>query len=329
VNIIDAMKRSEWSNPHVIIVMGKGGVGKTTVSIRIAVELADKGMNVLLASLDPAAHMMKYLGLPRPLIEKRVLSGITAIQYSIEPLAKKLSEDYSLLLKRLIPSLNALASFDIASAIRESPGFEEEVFLRIMEELYSREGVDAVIVDTPPTGVALRVLRLPDLYGFWLSRLRELRERIIATKYAIARALGKGGDVVNDPVLRKLETLENKYRKLGNELRNPARTSLVIVATPEPLPVHEARKVMEEAVRLRIRVEAIVANRVLGERAGSIGVGEIEADSLREIEEIRCLQYPPPGVVHVMHSLKPPSRLSDVVEMGGLINVANVFGHGC
>ena len=192
--LIDGLDQRVWRLPHVIMIMGKGGVGKTTVGLRLAIELSRLGRRVLLASLDPAGHLLEYLGLLGPLREVEATPGIRAIQYEVDGLARKVAEEYSLLLRRLMPGLQALGVEDIVETVKEAPGFEE-VFLRILSSLYERHDVDVVIVDMPPTGITLRVVALPRLHLFWVERLRELREKIASIKYATANALGCHAEV--------------------------------------------------------------------------------------------------------------------------------------
>jgi len=306
--------------PHVIIVMGKGGVGKTTVSIRIAYELSRSGHRVLLASLDPAKHLLEYLEVPKPLVVKEVEPRLYAVQYEVDRYARKLSEEYSLLLRRLVPALTAVSADDVVKAIRDSPGFEEEVFLRILSELYQRTDVDFVVVDTPPTGIALRVVMLPRVHLFWIRRLRELRERIVSIRYAIANAMGRKEEI-RDPVLDKLEEMEDRYRRLWDNIRSPKRTSFVIVATPEPLPIYEARMVFDRVREIGSRVKMLVLNKVLAEKASIIGVKEVEEKQVAEAEKICCSTQPPAYLALIRHAEKPPSRLEDVAELDSFIEV--------
>ena len=306
--------------PHVIIVMGKGGVGKTTISIRIAYELSRRGHRVLLASLDPAKHLLEYLEVPRPLVVKEVEPRLYAIQYEVDRYARKLSEEYSLLLRRLIPALTAISADDVVKAIRDSPGFEEEVFLRILSELYQRDDVDFVVVDTPPTGIALRVVTLPRVHLFWIRRLKELRERIVSIRYAIANAMGRREEI-RDPVLDKLEEMEDRYNRLWDSIRSTKRTSFVIVATPEPLPIYEARMVFERIGEIGSRVKMLVLNKMLAEKAKIIGVEEVEEREAREAEKICCSTEPPAYLALVRHVEKPPSRLEDVAGLDKTITV--------
>ncbi len=309
-----------FEKPHIIIVMGKGGVGKTTVSIRLAYELSKSGYHVLLASLDPAKHLLEYLEVPKPLVVKEVEPRLYAIQYEVDKYARKLSEEYSLLLRRLIPALTAISADDVVKAIRDSPGFEEEVFLRILSELYQRSDVDFVVVDTPPTGIALRVVTLPRVHLFWIRRLKELRERIVSIRYAIANAMGRREEM-RDPVLDKLEEMEKRYQELWESIRSTKRTSFVIVATPEPLPIYEARMVFERIREIGSRVKMLVLNKVLAEKAKIIGVEDVEKKQLGEAEKICCSIEPPAYLALVRHVEKPPSRLEDVAGLDEAISV--------
>ena len=308
--LLDALDPGTWRRGHVLITLGKGGVGKTTVSIRLGYELSEEGYDVLVASLDPAAHMVEYLGLGGPMREKKVAPRLRAIQYTVDRVARRLSAEYASLLQRLMPGLTALGGLDFARVVRESPGFEEEVFLRILQQLYRRTDVDVLIVDTPPTGIALRVLRLPRLYTTWVKILREIRERIVSTKYAIANALGRPPPR-SDPVLEKLEELSREYSSLAEEMRSPERTGLVVVAAPEPLPVYEAEQVAKTAEEEGMRLELVVANRVLGEKARLLG-SHREEELLERLRQLRCRSRPEAGFAAIAQAERPTSSLEDV-----------------
>jgi arsenite-transporting ATPase len=294
-------------------------VGKTTISIRIAYELAEGGKEVLLASLDPAKHLLEYLKLDKALAEKRVAPRLRAIQYEVEMVAKKVADEYSATLRRIMPGLTALSLDDVVKAVREAPGFEEEVFLRIISQLYERDDVDAVVVDTPPTGIALRVITLPKLHLFWIRKLAEIRSRMASIRYAIANAMGRPKEV-RDPVLDKLRELEARYQRLWAEMRSPS-TSYAVVATPEPLPLYEAEAIFRRLARDGMRPSLLVVNKVLGPKAAALGTAELEQQMIARARMLACSVKPPTVLALVRHADKPPSHLSDVAAMGRLIEV--------
>ena len=56
------MDEIEADGSGLVMCMGKGGVGKTTVAAAVAVALAERGHEVLLTTTDPAAHLTDTLG---------------------------------------------------------------------------------------------------------------------------------------------------------------------------------------------------------------------------------------------------------------------------
>ncbi len=294
--------------PHLVITSGKGGVGKTTVSILVADALARGGWRVLVVSLDQAKHLQEYLGLGETNRAYRVDGGLWALQFDLEREAERFTQEYVMLLQQIMPGLKALNLEKYAEVVRNSPGFEEEIYLRYLEGLYSRREYDYIVVDTPPTGITLRILGLPGNYVFWLERLSELRERIVGARYVISKALGERPEV-RDPVLDKLGELRQRYGGLRERLSSSRDTSYVVVATPEPLPVFEARKTLEQLRRLGATVRLLAANKVLPpDKARLLGVHGVQRKSLEELAQLPC-----PGEcrrIAIMATEEPPHSLT-------------------
>ena len=299
--------------PHIILVLGKGGVGKTTVSIMIARNLSRVGKTLLL-SMDPARHLTKYLGVSGD-EPREVLPNLFVQQISIEKEVEKITSRYSELIKELMPSLAVYNIENVADVVRYSPGVEEEVFLRLLQQVY-KSNYSYVVVDTPPTGVTLRTLILPALYIAWLDRLIEIREKIVSLRYTIARALGRKVEL-KDKALDRLYEMRRDFGELQKLLSTHSRTSFVIVATPEPLPLFELResfKFLE--TRIGNKPKLLVLNRVLPDDvAEKLGVLEFQRKSLEEIASY--------GVRHIVieHLGRPTESLKDVEELEGKVRI--------
>lgn len=305
--------------PHVVLTMGKGGVGKTTFSILLGALLAEKGYRVLVASLDQAMHLEEYLGLRGRNRVERVDSSLYAIQVDIEREVRKLGQSYSTLLSQIMPGLKVINVESVVEMIKHAPGFEEEAYLRELARLYALNDFDYIVVDTPPTGLTFRILSLPSLYSFWLERLLELRERIVSLRYVIARTAGIEREM-DDPVLKKLEEQKRLFDDLLSRMKSRTRTTGAIVATPEPLPVHEALKTLEFLGRMGLTPKIIVANRVLPESLASMmGVNDLQEVNLKKLLSARC-----PGdclKILIPQSPKTPHSLEAVKSLIGSLKI--------
>jgi arsenite/tail-anchored protein-transporting ATPase len=136
----------------VIMTMGKGGVGKTTVAAAIAIELAHRGHQVHLSTTDPAAHVAATVGGPVPdLSVSRIDPAVETREYSAAVLAKS------------APELNAQGMALLEEDLR-SPCTEEIAVFSAFARTVA-EGEDGfVVLDTAPTGHTILLLDAAEAY---------------------------------------------------------------------------------------------------------------------------------------------------------------------
>ncbi len=136
----------------VVMTMGKGGVGKTTVAVSLALELARRGHQVHLTTTDPAAHVADALGAP--------VAGIRVSR--IDPTAETRAY-FEEIMASAGAGLDAAGRALLAEDLR-SPCTEEiavfRAFARIVEE--GQQGF--VVIDTAPTGHTLLLLDAAEAY---------------------------------------------------------------------------------------------------------------------------------------------------------------------
>ena len=142
----------ERARRGVVMTMGKGGVGKTTVAAALAVTLAERGQRVVLSTTDPAAHLEGALGADRPdgLSVERIDPEAETARYSEEVLAAS-------------PGLDEEGRRLLEEDLR-SPCTEEIAVFRAFARTVS-EAEDAIVVlDTAPTGHTLLLLDAAQSY---------------------------------------------------------------------------------------------------------------------------------------------------------------------
>jgi arsenite-transporting ATPase len=211
----------------VILTMGKGGVGKTTVAAAIATALARRGVPVHLTTTDPAAH-----------IRDTLLDGANDLAPDALPLTVG-SIDPEAETKAYRSEVLATAGRDLDAAslalLEEdlrSPCTEEIAVFRAFAREVARGGERLVVLDTAPTGHTLLLLDATQ------SHHRELVRQ--------ARA---------DHPPEVLHLLAR--------LRDPAYTRVLLVTLPEATPVHEAAALQDDLRRAGIEPAAWVVNQGL------------------------------------------------------------------
>ncbi len=139
----------------VVMTMGKGGVGKTTVAARIAVELARRGFPVTLTTTDPAAHVEQAAA--------ELGSGASRLQVTrIDPAleTRRYTEE---VLATAGSGLDAQGRALLEEDLR-SPCTEEIAVFRAFAETVAQGEDGFVVIDTAPTGHTLLLLDAAEAY---------------------------------------------------------------------------------------------------------------------------------------------------------------------
>ncbi|MDL5032543.1 arsenical pump-driving ATPase [Pelomonas sp. APW6] len=141
-----------------IMVMGKGGVGKTTLAAAVAVDLARRGMPVHLTTSDPAAHLAETLASQMEhLTVSRIDPHVETQRYREQVLATKG--------KNLDAQGRALLEEDL-----RSPCTEEIAVFQAFSRIIREAGRKFVVMDTAPTGHTLLLLDATGAYHREIAR---------------------------------------------------------------------------------------------------------------------------------------------------------------
>ncbi|WP_404372884.1 arsenical pump-driving ATPase [Corallococcus coralloides] len=141
-----------------ILVMGKGGVGKTTLACAIAAELATRGHPVHLSTTDPAAHVASTLEGSLPNLQVSRIDPRAETQAYIEKTLRRREAE-------LDDEGRALLLEDLAS-----PCTEEVAVFHAFSHLVSEARTSFVVLDTAPTGHTLLLLDATGAYHRQLTR---------------------------------------------------------------------------------------------------------------------------------------------------------------
>jgi len=217
---------------RVLILTGKGGVGKSVVGTALAIAASERGKRVLLVEVAAPLEAARVLGAPASRGHAtQVLPGLHAL--NLEPRA--VMDEYV----RHVVKLELLARRILESPIYErffavAPGLKELMLLgkiMVLEEERQRFSTkpawDLIVVDAPATGHGLAFLKVP----------------LVASSAIPVGPVGANA------------------RRVLALIRDPARTALVIVAVPEEMAVVEALQLQASAKgELAVEPAAFVLN---------------------------------------------------------------------
>lgn len=239
---------------------GKGGVGKTTLAAATGTRLAAEGRKTLVISTDPAHSLGDALA-----------TELTGEPVELEPGLFGAHVDTHALLDRSWSALQthlrtmlAGAGVDelVADELTVLPGVEELLALGEVRRLAESGPWEVVVVDCGPTAETLRLLGLPEALSGYLERLFPAHRR--AVRGLLAGLSGGGRDRLPawDRTVDALDGLAEQLVGLRDMLAAP-HTSIRLVLTPERVVAAETRRTLTALALHGLRVDGLVANRVL------------------------------------------------------------------
>jgi arsenite-transporting ATPase len=248
---------------QLILVGGKGGVGKTTCAAAIALHMAESGRKTLILSSDPTPSLSDIFETPVGARETPIphVSHLTALEISSEIVREKWKDRFGREIYEVVASFADLDYDFVMDYVGGAPGIEEEYMLYYIMELVREGRYDLVVWDTAPAGHTLRLLHLPDIFlrhlegatKFYLN-LYSYLER---AREAVKLKRGK----------RSLLEIISGWQALSNDIatfiRDGHLTEYIVVTIPEALGVKQTERIIQDFDAHGLPINHLIINYVI------------------------------------------------------------------
>jgi arsenite-transporting ATPase len=266
---------------RLILYVGKGGVGKTTMAAATAVRAAELGHRTLVVSTDIAHSLGDVLQVELGAEPAEISERLFAYEVNVLDEARR---SWGKMQGQLADFLKREGVSEVqADELAIMPGMEEVAAL-VQIRRQSRTGqFDCIVVDAAPTGETIRLLSMPDSLLWYAGRLQEWRGRLMRFVGPLLR-----NALPDLNVIESMTQLAERTKELRLDLTNPEQSSYRIVVTPDTMVIKEARRAETYLNLFDYPIDAVVVNRILpAANAGNAYLDAMLARQHRALAEVR------------------------------------------
>lgn len=276
---------------RIIIYTGKGGTGKTVTSCSTAIKLAEHNHKTLVISSDPAhtlgdAFMISNFGHEM----QKILPNLEALQ--IDPVTE-MKKQFDTILSYMASVFSARGIDEtLAYEIAMLPGMTQLFSLLKIEELVKLKSFDAIVIDMPASGEALRYLYFPKLVGSIGRKLTGL-----AGMFGGVARIFQPLSQISMPskgVLKSEVDLIDRLQYLSEIIRDSNTTTLRLVANPDTFSIENAKRALMSASLFGINVDLAVINKIMPHQSSDQYYANWAEFHQRKVEEAKANFYPLP-----------------------------------
>lgn len=295
---------------ELVLCVGPGGVGKTTCAAALALVAADRGLSVVVVTVDPSRRLAQALGIDLDTHESGKLVRVRSGAGKLDALVLDGARVFDTIVESCATSREGAARIMGSRLYRtlaqRLSGATEYAAMAQVQMLHDAGGHQLIVLDTPPTANAIDFLRAP-------ARVQELVDNPVARALRGTGAIGvrivglgagvlrsvlatMGGgafvDELGEFLVEFTEVLREFHRRGADfeGLLASSKTAAMLVTTTSGFSVREAETFLEELRRQKIAVAGVVLNRhdplvraspsraaVREELAAQLGAAEVDA----------------------------------------------------
>ncbi len=248
---------------RIILCIGKGGVGKTSVAAATALRSAELGHKTIVLSTDSAHSLSDSFDIPLGHEPKLIAPNLWGQETE---LAQTIEARWGTV-QRYMAALLAWRGMDeiVAEEMAVLPGMEELANLLYIVHYEDAGQYDVVIMDCAPTGETLRLLSFPEMLHWWMTRLFPIGRKVTTMISPLAKAVIHM-PVPDDEVFNAIEELYSELEKIRTLLTNTEKASVRLVVNPERMVIREAQRTLTCLNLYGYFTDLVICNRLIPEK---------------------------------------------------------------
>lgn len=252
---------------RIILMTGKGGVGKTSVAAATGLRCAELGYRTLVLSTDPAHSLADSFD--RELDHEPALIRPNLWGAELDAL-REMEQNWGAVRRYMTEMLQAQGLEGVqAEELSVLPGMDEIFGLVRMKGHYDAEDFDVLIIDSAPTGTALRLLSLPEISGWYMRRFYKPFQGMANTLSPVFEPIFKritGFSLPDREVMDAPYEFYEQIEALERVLTDNSQTTVRLVTNPEKMVIKESLRAHAYLSLYNVATDLVIANRIIPDR---------------------------------------------------------------
>jgi arsenite-transporting ATPase len=249
---------------RVILMTGKGGVGKTSVAAATGLRCAELGYRTLVLSTDPAHSLADSFDMELGHDPQLIRPNLWGAELDA---LMELEGNWGAVKRYITQVLQARGLEGVeAEELAILPGMDEIFSLVRMKRHYDEGDFDVLIIDSAPTGTALRLLSLPEVAGWYMRRFYKPLQAVSAVLRPIVEPLFRpiaGFSLPNKEVMDAPYEFYEQIEALEKVLTDTTQTSVRLITNPEKMVIKESLRAHAYLSLYNVGTDLVVANRII------------------------------------------------------------------
>jgi arsenite-transporting ATPase len=245
---------------------GKGGVGKTSVAAATGLRCAELGHKTLVLSTDPAHSLADSFDLEMGHEPRKVKDNLWGAELDA---LMELEGNWGAVKRYITEVLQARGLDGVqAEELAILPGMDEIFGLVRMKRHYDEGEYDVLIIDSAPTGTALRLLSLPEVGGWYMRRFYKPFQGMSAALRPLVEPIFRpiaGFSLPDNEVMDAPYEFYEQIEALEKVLTDNTQTSVRLITNPEKMVIKESLRAHAYLSLYNVSTDLVVANRIIPE----------------------------------------------------------------